>query len=79
MCSNESSHRDGSFEYPQHMFWSRNKKNIFNYALLSQGLSAVCALPGFTTGKKNIHRIIEEYESGEINLKTCHKILHWTV
>ena len=30
-CSKESSHRDGSFEYPQHMFWLRNKKivNIF--------------------------------------------------
>ena len=26
-CSKEPSHRDGSFEYPQHMFWLRNKKN----------------------------------------------------
>ena len=25
----EPSHRDGSFEYPQHMFWLRNKKNNF--------------------------------------------------
>ena len=24
--SKEPSHRDGSFEYPQHMFWLRNKK-----------------------------------------------------
>ena len=24
-CSKEPSHRDGSFEYPQHMFWLRNK------------------------------------------------------
>ena len=23
-CSKEPSHRDGSFEYPQHMFWLRN-------------------------------------------------------
>ena len=32
MCfgySKEPSHRDGSFEYPQHMFWLRNKKNNF--------------------------------------------------
>ena len=29
-CSKEPSHRDGSFEYPQHMFWLRNK--IFVYA-----------------------------------------------
>ena len=25
-CSKEPSHIDGSFEYPQHMFWLRNKK-----------------------------------------------------
>ena len=24
-CSKEQSHPDGSFEYPQHMFWLRNK------------------------------------------------------
>ena len=28
-CSNEPSHWDGSFEYPQHMFWMRNKENNF--------------------------------------------------
>ena len=28
-CSKELSHRDGSFEYPQHMFWMGNKKNNF--------------------------------------------------
>ena len=28
-CSKEPSHRDGSFEYPQHMFWMRNKENNF--------------------------------------------------
>ena len=27
--SKEPSHRDGSFEYPQHMFWLRNQKIIF--------------------------------------------------
>ena len=38
-CSKEPSHRDGSFEYPKHMFWLRNKKKvIFSYALLSGGL-----------------------------------------
>ena len=26
-CSKEPSHRDGSFEYSQHKFWLRNKKN----------------------------------------------------
>ena len=27
--SKEPSHRDGSFEYPQHMFWFRNEKTNF--------------------------------------------------
>ena len=33
-CSNELPHRDGSFEYPQHMFWLRNKKNNFQLCTL---------------------------------------------
>ena len=28
-CSKEPSHWDGSFEYPQHLFWLRNNKNNF--------------------------------------------------
>ena len=27
MGAKKPSHRDGSFEYPQNMLWSRNKKN----------------------------------------------------
>ena len=41
MCyvySKEPSPRDRSFEYPLHIFWLRNKKMIFNYAFLSEGL-----------------------------------------
>ena len=37
-CSKEPSHGDGSFEYPQHMFWWRNRKLKFNYALFSSSL-----------------------------------------
>ena len=33
-CSKEPSHRDSSFEYPQHMFWLRNKKNYFQLSTL---------------------------------------------
>ena len=37
-CSKEPSHPDGSFKYPQHMFWLRNKKIKFQIvALLSGG------------------------------------------
>ena len=28
-CSKEPSHRDGFFEYPQHVFWLGKKKNNF--------------------------------------------------
>ena len=34
-CPKEPSHWDGSFEYPQHMFWMRNKEISFQYTLLS--------------------------------------------
>ena len=34
-CSKEPSHRDGSFEYPQHMFCLRNKKNHFQLRTLN--------------------------------------------
>ena len=36
-CSKEPSHQDGSFEYPQHMFWLRNKKNNFQLCILIWG------------------------------------------
>ena len=36
-CSKELSHRDVSFEYPQHMFWLRNKKNNFRLRTLIWG------------------------------------------
>ena len=39
-CSKEPSHLDGSFEYPQHMFWLRNKKiNFLVRTLNLKGLS----------------------------------------
>ena len=36
-CSKEPPHRDGSFEYPQHMLWLRNKKNNFQLHTLILG------------------------------------------
>ena len=33
----EPSHQDCSFEYPQHMFWLRNKKNHFQVHTLIWG------------------------------------------
>ena len=38
-CSKEPSHWDGSFEYPQHMFWLRIEKNTNQWpSVLSGGL-----------------------------------------
>ena len=37
VCSKEPSHRDSSFEYAQHMFWLRNKKNNFQLRTLILG------------------------------------------
>ena len=39
-CSKEPSHRDGSFEHPQHSFGREIRKIIFWYAGLSGGLIA---------------------------------------
>ena len=36
-CSKELSHREGSFEHPQNMFWLRNKKNNFQLHTLIWG------------------------------------------
>ena len=43
-CSKEPSHRDGSFEYPQHIFELRNKKNIFQLGTLIWGPDIICVL-----------------------------------
>ena len=52
-CTKEQSHGDGSFEYPQHMFWLRNKKKmIISFTLLSGGLTKS---PFFIFQNKNIH------------------------
>ena len=42
-CPKEPSHRDGSFEYPQHMFWLRNKKNNFLLHTLNWGPGLHCS------------------------------------
>ena len=36
-CLEEPTHRDGSFEYPQRMFWLRNKKTTFQLRTLIWG------------------------------------------
>ena len=43
-CSKEPSHREGSFDYLQHMFWMGNKENSFPIGTLIWGsASHICA------------------------------------
>ena len=50
-CSKEWSHRDGSFEYPQHMFWLRNKDGLLcGHIDLSHNI-----LPW--KGRENLHMV----------------------
>ena len=49
-CSKEPSHRDGSFEYPQHMFWLRTKKNDFQLSTLIWGPGNLCSYFVFSEG-----------------------------
>ena len=44
-CSKEQSLHNGSFEYPQHMFWMRNKKNNFQLRTLIWGPVTFMSLP----------------------------------
>ena len=74
-CSKEPSHRDGSFEYPQHVFWLRNKKIIFSCALLSGGLLTLdkigkvsISLTGTRSSKDRIGRLLR-YDSSSAGLK----------
>ena len=39
-CSKEPPNLDESYKYPQYMFWLRNKKKCFCYALLTKGMLA---------------------------------------
>ena len=43
------------FEYPQHMFWLRNKKTIFGYAHLIKGLLIIMVLTLFILMDYPIH------------------------
>ena len=40
-CSKEPPHWDGSFEYPQHMFWLRNKKKNSLHPLFWAGMAGI--------------------------------------
>ena len=59
MCfgfSKEPSHRDGSFEYLQHMFWLRNKKNNFQLRTLIWGPGQ-----GFIQGISEAHCMLDSF------------------
>ena len=63
-CSKEPSHRDRSFEYPQHMFWMRRRKLFFNYILLSGGLVTGYSMNYCPVGQLSVtsEQICNEYK-----------------
>ena len=58
VCSKEPSHQDGSFEYPQHMFWLRNNKNNFQLHTLIWGTGMQCNFACFFVGSKHFLTLI---------------------
>ena len=52
-CSKEPSHQDSAFEYPQNMFWLRNKKNNFQLRTLIWGPAKSHVLTYILGQKKN--------------------------
>ena len=61
-CSKEQYHRDGSFEYPQHMVWLRINKNIFLLYILNQR-------PAYDIFQGPAMALKEEVKNGSITLK----------
>ena len=74
MGAQKNNHLDSSFEYPQNMFWLRNKKKIpinLSYKLLSGGLKDGTALE-YKYGTLRIKIVQMRIESGtEILVKEC--------
>ena len=56
-CYKDLSHWDGSFEYPQHTFWLRNKKISF-FDTHSFDFTKFLILTGVMDDKKLIGRVI---------------------
>ena len=61
MCfggSKEPSHRDGSFEYPQYMFWFRNKKTNIQLSALIWGPETIQQIFSAASEKIRAHYIV---------------------
>ena len=69
MCfgsSKEPSHRDSSFEYPQHMFWLRNKKNDFQLRILIWRSASNMSVSGFAFILTNFTRLFFSRLVGQV-------------
>ena len=64
VCPKEPSHRDGSIEYTQHMFWLKNKENNFQLRALIRGPAlSMVSLARKSTNKQSYISV----------LKLCHE------
>ena len=64
-CSKEPSQWDGSFEYPQHKFWLKKKKNDFSLGTLIWGPDK------YAQSKNNMPPI---FDSGNTKMKLARLI-----
>ena len=77
-CSKEPSLWDGSFEYPQHMFWLRNKKK--NSCLLTPHLyysqSAPCTFYQSSSTVTSIGPVKQKFSAWNCNYFLIHQFKH---
>ena len=64
-CSKEPSHQDGCFEYPQHLFWLRNKKNNFQLRTLIWGPSIALVSSGGSYETVQPHSLLNKTKKTE--------------
>ena len=74
MCfgfSKEQSHWDGSFEYPQHMFWMRNNENGFPIRSLIWRPDSFVVIYRFFSSKINLFKkFFHEHYQFQIQIRT---------
>ena len=72
-CSKKPSHRDDSFEYPQHMFCLRNKKNNFQSHTLNWGPEFIVHKGSYMCECSCIIEFIRQVEKKRLNVSLAIK------
>ena len=78
-CSKELSHQDGSFEYPQHMFWFRNKQNNFQLHTFIWRPEQIVVVFFCKCTNKTFMKTYMDYEDPDQSAHLCKLILVFAV